>query len=137
VDLDHYQRESRLTAIYPNLGQNLDYPVLGLCGEAGEVAQSFMEGVRELLPLGAAVLNLSATAGLLANQTKKIQRDDLGVVTGERRKQLRKELGGVLWYVAAICSELGESLSDVARENLEVLASRQARDVLRGDGDER
>ena len=33
-----YQQRSRATAVYPGAGDNLLYPTLGLCGEAGEVA---------------------------------------------------------------------------------------------------
>ena len=33
-----YQLKSRGTAIYPEAGKNITYPVLGLVGEAGEIA---------------------------------------------------------------------------------------------------
>jgi len=39
MKLDDYQVEARKTAIYPNQGDNLTYVALGLCGEAGEVAE--------------------------------------------------------------------------------------------------
>jgi len=38
MELNDYQRESRKTALYPNVGSNAIYPTLGLVGEAGEVA---------------------------------------------------------------------------------------------------
>lgn len=38
--------------------------------------------------------------------------------------KLRKEIGDVCWYVAALCSTLGFDLSDVMTENIEKLRVR-------------
>jgi len=38
--------------------------------------------------------------------------------------KLAEELGDVLWYVAAICSKLGLSMSDVMQANVEKLKKR-------------
>lgn len=38
MDFQHYQEGCRATARYPDAGANPIYPTLGLCGEAGEVA---------------------------------------------------------------------------------------------------
>ena len=104
-----YQERSRATAVYPGAGENLLYPTLGLCGEAGEVAE----------------------------KVKKMVRDDGGVLSPERRLALSKELGDVLWYVAQLASEAGLDLAAVAEENLDKLLSRQARGALQGSGDDR
>jgi NTP pyrophosphatase (non-canonical NTP hydrolase) len=106
---DDYQKKAWDTAIYPERGDNLIYPVLGLNGEAGEVAE----------------------------KVKKVIRDSEGVVGEATRKILAKELGDVLWYVAAICSELGLSMAEVADQNLDKLNDRKERGVLHGSGDER
>ena len=98
-----------LTAIYPNKGTNLYYPALGLAGESGEVCEKI----------------------------KKIMRDDEGVITPEKRDELTKELGDVLWYVSALATELGVSLSCIANNNISKLKSRQERKVLSGNGDNR
>ena len=37
MNFDEYQVRARQTAVYRNLGNNITYPTLGLCGEAGEV----------------------------------------------------------------------------------------------------
>lgn len=111
---DEFQEAATKTAIYPR-GSEVWYPALGLAGEAGEVA----------------------------NQVKKILRDDdfrtftSPSITDERRAAIRKEIGGVMWYVAALCTDLNLNLGDVCRENIEILASRQRRGTLRGDGDDR
>jgi NTP pyrophosphatase (non-canonical NTP hydrolase) len=106
---DLYQDFSDETAIYPNKGDNLYYPALGLAGEAGEVCEKI----------------------------KKIMRDQKGHITEENVKEISKELGDVLWYVAALASEINVCLSVVAEENLKKLQSRQNRGVLKGSGDNR
>lgn len=109
MTLDEYQKLAGDTAIYPNRGNNLTYPSLGLSGEAGEIA----------------------------NIVKKVDRDDGGVLTEEKRQALIKELGDVLWYAAAIAEEIDTTLSEAARLNLEKLSSRKERGVLQGSGDNR
>ncbi len=109
MDLNAYQQRARQTALYPEVGANPIYPTLGLCGEAGEVA----------------------------DKVKKVMRDRGGVFDPEVCADLRLELGDVLWYVAQLCSELGLELGDVAQANLDKLASRAARNVIGGSGDRR
>jgi NTP pyrophosphatase (non-canonical NTP hydrolase) len=107
--LSDYQSRSRATAVYPQQGDNILYPTLGLCGEAGEVAEKI----------------------------KKMIRDDGGVLSDERRAALSKELGDVLWYVAQIATEADLDLDAIADENLAKLLSRRDRNVLSGSGDDR
>ena len=77
-------------------------------------------------------LGLAGEAGEVAEKVKKHIRD--GVLNVE---ELKKELGDVLWYLAAIASDLGLTLDDVAEANLQKLRSRQARGVISGNGDNR
>jgi NTP pyrophosphatase (non-canonical NTP hydrolase) len=109
MDLTEYQSRSRTTAVYPQAGANLLYPTLGLCGEAGEVAE----------------------------KVKKMIRDDNGLLTEERRAALAKELGDVLWYLAQIATEADLELDAIAEANIEKLGSRRRRNVLQGSGDDR
>jgi NTP pyrophosphatase (non-canonical NTP hydrolase) len=109
VRFSEYQRLSRETAVYPHLGDNLVYPALGLCGEAGETAEKI----------------------------KKAIRDDGGILTDERREAVAAELGDVLWYAAQLATEAGLELEAIAEADLEKLASRQQRRVLHGSGDDR
>ena len=109
MHLSEYQQRSRATAVYPDAGDNLTYPALGLCGEAGEAAE----------------------------KVKKALRDDGGVLTEERRAALAAELGDVLWYVAQLATEAGLDLDTIAGENLAKLLSRRQRNVLQGSGDSR
>lgn len=64
-------------------------------------------------------------------------RDDGGQVSAEKREQIAKELGDVLWYVAAICHELCLDMSAVAQGNIVKLAARKTRGTLTGSGDDR
>jgi NTP pyrophosphatase (non-canonical NTP hydrolase) len=96
---DDYQSEASQTALYPRRLTNLEYPTLGLAGEAGEVA----------------------------NIVKKIQRDHGGVVNEEIRNKLKDELGDVLWYISACADELGLTLSEIAEFNVRKLALRHNR----------
>lgn len=109
MNFNEYQEKSRKTAFYPNMGDNYIYPTLGLAGEAGEVAEKI----------------------------KKVIRDDGGVISDEKKVEMVKELGDVLWYVAQIASELGLKLDEVAEKNIEKLDSRMARGKLGGSGDNR
>jgi len=105
---DAYQDKARIYAVYP-FENSIVYPILGLAGEAGEVA----------------------------GKMSKIMRDKDGLVSTQDREDLGKELGDVLWFVAQAASDLGLSLGDIADGNLDKLADRAERGVLKGSGDDR
>jgi NTP pyrophosphatase (non-canonical NTP hydrolase) len=111
MDLNAYQKQAATSAIYPGRGSNmgLAYTVLGLAGEAGEIA----------------------------NKVKKIIRDDGSVANPIRREEIIAELGDVLWYVAMIATELEANLSGIGTDNLLKLANRKKKGTLRGSGDNR
>ena len=106
---DLYQDKADETAIYPNKGDNLYYPALGLAVEAGEVCE----------------------------KVKKIMRDKGGVLSEADALELSKELGDVLWYLSALACEINVALSTIAEENVEKLHSRKERGMLQGSGDNR
>ena len=60
---------------------------------------------------------LGGEAGELQNLVKKVYRDSGGKLQEDRREAMIDELGDVLWYVAAIASELQINLSEVAYRN--------------------
>ncbi|MBQ3470001.1 nucleoside triphosphate pyrophosphohydrolase family protein [Candidatus Saccharibacteria bacterium] len=83
------------------------------------------------------VLGLSGEAGEVADKFKKIIRDKGGDLSVEDKEAVVKELGDVLWYIAGISRYLDTPLSEVARKNLEKLYSRLDRNKIAGDGDNR
>ena len=68
---------------------------------------------------------------------KKVLRDHGGRLSEEAREAILAELGDVLWYVAQVATDLGESLEAVAQANLAKLRSRKERGRLGWDGDDR
>lgn len=129
LDFDAYQKAAHGTAEYPPEA-GVMYATLGLAGEGGEVAAL-------LLDLLVAGLHVAKHTGEVANQVKKVARDDDGVLTAARKRAVVKELGGMFWYAAEIATLMGISLADVPAVNLHQLYSRKARGTIKGDGDDR
>lgn len=108
MEFDAYQSGARRTAVYAER-HRVVYPALGLASEAGEVA----------------------------GKIKKVLRDRDGDFAAAPLDALEDELGDVLWYLAVLASDLGLSLDEIARRNLDKLRSREARGTIGGSGDER
>ena|GEM_PF-228548 len=106
-----YQDEADKTAQYPGRlnSSGMFYTTMGLTGEAGE----------------------------FSDKMKKVIRDKSGVIGTDEKMSMLHELGDVLWYVAQNARELGSDLETVAQMNIHKLASRQARNVIGGSGDDR
>ncbi len=83
------------------------------------------------------VLGINGESGEIAEKVKKIIRDKNGKVSADDKKELAKEIGDVLWYLAVFAEDLGMSLDDIAKQNLDKLQSRKQRGVLGGSGDNR
>lgn len=109
--LDDYQQDAMKTAVYPLRNSSVLYPALGLCGEAGELAEKVKKAWRNTGHM------------LVADYPEETVQD------------LCRELGDVLWYVAAVADELGIPLSLVAQVNLEKLAGRAERGTIKAEGD--
>lgn len=110
---DLYQQRAALTAVYPYAGApdaaGVLYPALGLAGEAGEVAEKIKK--------------------LWRNKDLKLDAEDVAAVEAE--------IGDVLWYCAALATELGSNLGRIAAGNLKKLSDRQERGVIKSEGDNR
>ena len=114
MTIDEYSKKAITTlmdehALSDDMSPALLSQVFGLVGEGGEVAEKF----------------------------KKLIRDKQGVISGEDKAEILKELGDVLWYVNSISALLGSSLEEVAAKNLDKVLSRKERGVTSGSGDNR
>lgn len=85
----------------------------------------------------AKILGLSGEAGEVAEKFKKIYRDKNGQIDDNDKQAITKELGDVLWYLATISRYLDISFEEVATRNIDKLQSRKNRDQLHGSGDDR
>lgn len=117
MELNKYQEEALKTAIYPKAWAII-YPALGLAGEAGEVDDKIKKIIRD-----GGYENIDVFDGLW--------------VSGDKGKEIAKELGDVLWYLSVMAHELGYSLEEIAQLNIDKLKDRQKRGVLCGSGDNR
>lgn len=96
MDFQSYQQEVLKQGIYPRQGENYVFPSLGLCGEAGEVAE----------------------------EIKKAIRDDGEMITPSRKQAIFLELGDVLWYLTQLANELDLSLDEIAEANLKKIQAK-------------
>ena len=83
------------------------------------------------------ILGLPGEAGEVADKFKKIIRDNKGVISDEDCEKIVMELGDVLWYIALIAEYLDVPLEEVAEKNIEKLHGRLKRGTLHGAGDNR
>lgn len=114
MSLNEYQKKAMTTCM--DTCFNYEYMLLNLVGEVGElcgkIAKHLRKGEAEFL-----------NDGLLLN------------IDDEQLNLLKKELGDVLWQAAGVASVMDCKLEDIAKQNLEKLASRKERGVIDGNGD--
>lgn len=108
MTLNEYQDKAMTTATFKKEWEII-YPALKLSGEAGEVSE----------------------------KVGKVLRDKNGIFTDEIKAELAKELGDVMWYIAALAKAFGYTLEEIATMNINKLASRKQRGVIHGIGDNR
>lgn len=110
MTLNDYQRGALATADYPQIRASG-------CGQ---------------IPIYPA-LGLAGEAGEFAEKVKKAWRNGNQLDV----RAAGAELGDILWYVAVAAEELGLTLGEVAQMNLDKLADRQRRGVIKSEGDAR
>jgi len=84
-------------------------------------------------PLNYYYLGLTEEAGEVAGMRKRFLRDEGNI----DYKDLTKELGDVLWYVAMLADKYNISLEEIGESNLLKLMDRKQRGVITGKGDNR
>ena len=108
MTLNEYQKAALETAVYPR-EYKIIYPALGITGEAGECS----------------------------DKVKKVIRDNHGEFTEDKKREIAKEIGDVLWYCATLANDIGYTLDKIGEMNVEKLSSRKERNKLGGSGDNR
>lgn len=109
MNFNEYQDLARRTASPKTKKDELFHLLLGLVGEAGEIAE----------------------------KSKKIIRDKDSDFAQFDKEDLTKELGDVLWFVAMLADYFDIPLEEVGQANIKKLASRLERGVIGGSGDNR
>ena len=80
---------------------------------------------------------LTVECSIVAENVKKTIRDNYGVLTDDRRKNVRQALKRAMQALSAIANDWGYGLEECAEMNLDKLFSRKERGKLKGDGDNR
>lgn len=122
LTLNEYQKKAMTTCMESS--DNMLYMMMGLCEEVGELQGKFSKGIRKK-HIEATSLNNFRCFDMEYNEYE------------EWLELVQKEVGDVLWMVAGFCNVMGWSLEEVAKLNLEKLASRKERNVIDGEGDNR
>ena len=112
--LDEYQTQAMSTRL--DSCDNVTYMAFGLVAEVGELADKIAKWKRKK--------EAYVTDDRLVFDTWKDDEVD------EKRTELMKELGDVLWFVAGLAEHFGYSLSEIAEMNLEKLASRKSEGTI-------
>ena len=101
---------------------NISYMLMNLVGEVGEFSSKVAKGIRK----NEYLINGQRLTHLLSSSEWK-----------EREAELMAEAGDILWQLSGLCKVMGWNLEQVAKGNLEKLASRAKRGKIVGDGDNR
>ncbi len=109
MQLNEYQKKALQTARSRDEPNELFHLVLGLVGEAGEIAEKF----------------------------KKLVRDKNSNIAELDTEDMKKEFGDVLWYIAVLADYFDMTLDEIAALNIKKLTDRQSRGTLQGSGDNR
>lgn len=141
MKMNDYQEQAMTTRMASC--NNFAYMFLNLVGEVGELAEkterNYFQG-----ELKDVVLTTKAIGSLASLRAKKIRKwEDTELMqmrpqyTEEEKDLMKKECGDILWQLGGFCDYMGWTLEEVAEQNLEKLASRKARGVIDGNGDNR
>ena len=132
LTFNEYEKSTDNTAIY---AQNISKMVDKIA--SGHATQEQIDECKHLLCMSYVTLGLCGEAGEVANKMKKRLRG--GSLSHDDRLPfaLRDELGDVGWYLARACSEIGFPFVTVMGNNISKLEDRKERGVIEGDGDTR
>lgn len=124
MTLNEYQEKAMSTCM--DSCNNFSYMMLNLVGEVGELSSKVAKMIRK----GKFEIGVKSN---LRVDIKAMEKGEIETFDNE----LKLEAGDIAWQLAGLCSVLGWSLEEVCQANLDKLASRKARGVIDGNGDER
>jgi NTP pyrophosphatase (non-canonical NTP hydrolase) len=97
----------------------------------------FVGGIQEQFTLIYTILGILGEAGEVAEKVKKNMRGGNYPSALKGNEDLKKELGDIAWYLARAAEDYDFNLGDVLQANIAKLKSRQDRGVVHGAGDNR
>ena len=106
--------------------RNFSYMMLNLVGEVGELASKVAKDIRR----GGVEIGTTMCEN---EMLPRMNQDEWW----DRQDEYMAEAGDILWQLSGLCEVMGWRLEDVAKANLEKLASRKQRGVIDGEGDNR
>lgn len=121
MNLNEYQQQAMSTCM--DSCDNFAYMFINLVGEMGELASKVAKAVRKNQMF---FIDNQLHYDVYALSEKEAQ---------SATEELKLEAGDILWQLSGLCKICGWTLEDVARANLEKLASRKQRGVIDGNGD--
>lgn len=173
ITWNDYQQQALTTAIYP-LSRELDYTILGLCSEVGEIGEAYflagdpadvlaeigdnfwycaaiadalklpLDFVAQSSPpvvgaesISELILQIVAQTSGMAGVLKKSIRDNDGFLSSAGQDRIVENLHHTLWLLVDLCRRFETTHTAVMSKNLDKLADRKARGVLKGSGDNR
>ena len=121
MQLNEYQQKAMSTCM--ESCDNFAYMFTGMVGEIGEFASKVAKAIRREYAV--------------IDHNTFITEYGTNAMTEAELHDLKSEAGDILWFIAGLCNVMGWPLDEVGQENLDKLASRKARGVISGDGDNR
>lgn len=160
-EFDQLQKDVQKTAVYPDHWGVL-YPAIGLVDEACELLGKIKEfyfpspntlAMREDEHELFHILHQAEMLGKHLGKFKKRMRgdndyqfhEDVVQLSTQRKAELQEqgaddiaaELGDVMWYASEVSRQIQISLQEVCERMTQKLADRAARNVIKGNGDNR
>lgn len=132
MELNTYQKMA-MTTCMPS-SDNFAYMMLNLVGEVGEFSSKVAKLIRKDMVKIDNNRPVLCFPNPFTEDHEHMTPQDYDV---DYNAELQKECGDILWQVAGLASCMGWELEDIARMNLDKLASRKQRGKIDGDGDNR
>lgn len=148
MELNNYQEQAMTTCMQSSY--NVAYMFLNLVGEVGELAEKMAENmtdkswIKALTKLTNVLKPFGETAKSIRKEPKNLAAADIraafervAYADPEKMAEMSKEVGDIMWQLNGLMTAMGLISEEVAQQNLDKLASRQEREVIDGDGDNR